>query len=102
MSGARPERLVIRGARFPGDVAIEDGFITEVGSVAAVAGDRVLRCDGDIVTAGLLNTHHHLYQWMTRGRATGCDLFGWLQELYPVWNELSSSRCRRRRRRRPW
>ena len=48
-----------------------------------------LLCDGDIVTAGLVNTHHHLYQWMTRGRATSCDLFSWLQELYPVWNQLS-------------
>lgn len=88
-AGAERHRLVIRGARYPGDVAVEDGFITEVGSVRALPGDRVLHCDGDIVTAGLLNTHHHLYQWMTRGRATGCDLFGWLQELYPVWNELS-------------
>jgi cytosine/adenosine deaminase-related metal-dependent hydrolase len=83
-------RLVLRGARFPADVAVEDGLITEIGSVEARPGDRELRCDGDIVTAGLVNTHHHLYQWMTRGRATSCDLFGWLQELYPVWNQLSS------------
>lgn len=81
-------RLVLRGARYPGDIAIEAGQIAAVGDVAAAEGDRELRCDGDIVTAGLLNTHHHLYQWMTRGRAVGCDLFGWLQELYPVWNRL--------------
>jgi len=84
-----PSRLVIRGARFPGDVAVEGGLITTTGSVEARPGDRELRCDGDIVTAGLVNTHHHLYQWMTRGRATNCDLFGWLQELYPVWKRLS-------------
>jgi cytosine/adenosine deaminase-related metal-dependent hydrolase len=48
----------------------------------------VIRCDGDLVTAGLVNTHHHLYQWMTRGRCVGCDLFGWLVELYPVWGQL--------------
>jgi cytosine/adenosine deaminase-related metal-dependent hydrolase len=82
-------RLVIRGARYPGEIAIEGGIITEAGSVEARPGDRELRCDGDIVTAGLVNTHHHLYQWMTRGRATSCDLFGWLRELYPVWKQLS-------------
>lgn len=85
----RAARLVIRGARFPGDVAVEGGLISEVGSVAPLPGDEELRCDGDIVTAGLVNTHHHLYQWMTRGRATSCDLFSWLQELYPVWSQLT-------------
>jgi cytosine/adenosine deaminase-related metal-dependent hydrolase len=60
-----------------------------VGTIASEPGDEVVRCDGDIITAGLVNTHHHLYQWMTRGRAVGCDLFGWLVELYPVWGRLS-------------
>ena len=82
-------RLVLRGARHPGDVAIADGRIVGMGAIAAEPGDEVVRCDGDIVTAGLVNTHHHLYQWMTRGRAVGCDLFGWLVELYPVWGRLS-------------
>src|ERR687883_182641 len=82
-------RTVILGARWPGDVALRDGVLDSVGShVAPEPGDRIIRCDGDIVTAGLLNTHHHLYQWMTRGRAIGCDLFGWLTELYPVWGRL--------------
>ncbi|MCH2437608.1 MAG: 8-oxoguanine deaminase [Acidimicrobiales bacterium] len=82
-------RLVLRGARHPGDVAIVDGRIVGVGTIASEPGDEVVRCDGDIITAGLVNTHHHLYQWMTRGRAVGCDLFGWLVELYPVWGRLS-------------
>ncbi len=82
-------RLVLRGARWPGDVAVRDGFIEAVGDVAREPGDTVLDCGGAIVTAGLVNTHHHLYQWMTRGRAVGCDLFGWLTELYPVWARLS-------------
>jgi cytosine/adenosine deaminase-related metal-dependent hydrolase len=69
-------------------VAFADGRIVAIGSVPAAEGDTEIRCDGDIVTAGLVNTHHHLYQWMTRGRATGCDLFGWLTELYPVWARL--------------
>ncbi len=82
------ERMVVRGARWPGDVAIEDGRITAVGEVEARPDDRVLRADGDLATAGLVNTHHHLYQWLTRGRAVGCDLFGWLTELYPVWGRI--------------
>lgn len=83
-------RLVVRGARWPGDVAVRDGWIEAVGAVAAQPGDEVLRADGDLVTAGFVNTHHHLYQWMTRGRAVGCDLFGWLTTLYPVWARLDA------------
>jgi cytosine/adenosine deaminase-related metal-dependent hydrolase len=81
-------RTVLRGARWPGDVAITNGAIEAVGSVTERPGDEVIRCDGDLITAGLINTHHHLFQWMTRGRCTGCDLFGWLVELYPVWGRL--------------
>jgi len=81
-------RTVLRGARWPGDVAVRDGLIEVVGIVAEEPGDRVIGCDGDLITAGLVNTHHHLYQWMTRGRCVGCDLFGWLVELYPVWGRL--------------
>lgn len=82
------ERLVLRGARHPGDIAVRGGLIEAVGVIEPEPGDRVLRVDGDIVTAGLVNTHHHLYQWATRGRAVDCDLFGWLTELYPVWGRL--------------
>ena len=84
------ERLVLRGARWPGDVAVRDGYITAVGVVPAEEGDRELRVDGDIVTAGLVNTHHHLYQWMTRGRAVDGTLFEWLTTLYPVWGRLDA------------
>ena len=82
-------RLVLRGARWPGDVAWSDGRITAVGSVPAEDGDEVIRVDGDIITAGLINTHHHFYQWMTRGWAFDCTLFGWLTTLYPVWARLT-------------
>ena len=85
-----PMRTVLRGARHPGDVAIRDGWITEVGTVAPEPGDRTIGVEGDILTAGLVNTHHHLYQWMTRGRAVDSDLFGWLTELYPVWGRLDA------------
>ncbi len=82
-------RQVLRGARWPGELAIEGELITEIGSVAPRPGDHVIDCGGGIITAGLINTHHHLYQWLTRGRATGCDLFGWLQELYPIWARIT-------------
>jgi cytosine/adenosine deaminase-related metal-dependent hydrolase len=82
-------RLVFRGARWPGDVAVSDGRIAAVGSVPEEPGDEVVRVDGDIVTAGLVNTHHHFYQWMTRGWAFDRTLFGWLTTLYPVWARLT-------------
>jgi cytosine/adenosine deaminase-related metal-dependent hydrolase len=82
-------RTVLRGARWPGDVAIDDGLVVGVGTVPAEPGDRLVDCRETVVTAGFVNTHHHLFQWMTRGRATACDLFGWLTELYPVWRQLS-------------
>jgi cytosine/adenosine deaminase-related metal-dependent hydrolase len=81
-------RTVLRGARWPGDVAFEDGVITAVGDVPALPGDDVVRCDGDLVTAGLVNTHHHFYQWLTRGWAADATLFGWLTTLYPVWARI--------------
>src|SRR4051794_253512 len=45
---------------------------------------------GCLVTPGLVNTHHHLYQWLTRGYAPDSTLFGWLTELYPVWARLDA------------
>jgi len=80
---------VLRGARWPGDVAIEGGRIAAVGSVPAEPDDDVVRVDGDMITAGLVNTHHHFFQWMTRGWAFDCTLFGWLTTLYPVWAKLT-------------
>ena len=83
-------RTVVRGARWPADVAIRDGWIEAVGAIPPEDGDIVVDAAGGIVTAGLVNTHHHLYQWLTRGRAVGSDLFGWLTELYPVWAHLDA------------
>ncbi|WP_370326174.1 8-oxoguanine deaminase [Euzebya sp.] len=98
MSDTPSPRLVIRGARGllgtpPGgtaDIAVRDGVIDAIGSVAPEPDDDVLDVDGDIVTAGLINTHHHLYQWMTRGWATNSILFDWLTTLYPVWARLDA------------
>jgi 8-oxoguanine deaminase len=72
-----------------GHVVIEDDRIVAVGPGPAPRGDqrpdRYLDATGCLATPGLVNTHHHLYQWATRGLAQQCDLFGWLTELYPVW-----------------
>ena len=68
---------------------MDGGRITAVGSVPEEPGDQIVRVDGDIITAGLINTHHHFYQWMTRGWAFDCTLFGWLTTLYPVWARLT-------------
>lgn len=46
---------------------------------------RVVDGRGCLATPGLVNAHHHLYQWVTRGLAVDETLFGWLQTLYPVW-----------------
>jgi 8-oxoguanine deaminase len=46
---------------------------------------RLVDGTGCLATPGLVNTHHHLYQWATRGLAQQRDLFGWLTELYPIW-----------------
>jgi cytosine/adenosine deaminase-related metal-dependent hydrolase len=45
---------------------------------------------GCLVTPGLINTHHHLYQWATRGLALDENLFGWLTTLYPIWGRLDA------------
>ncbi len=70
-----------------GHVVLADGVIESVGAGAAPEGsyDRRVDATGCLVTPGLINTHHHLYQWATRGFAQQATLFEWLTELYPVW-----------------
>ena len=65
---------------------VEGARIAAVGAGAEPEGEHV-RIDlaGAVVTPGLVNTHHHLYQTLTRARAQQADLFTWLRELYPVW-----------------
>ncbi len=68
------------------DVLIRDGVIAGVGTGLATTG-RVVQATGCVVTPGLVNTHHHLYQTLTRAVPGGQDalLFGWLRTLYPIW-----------------
>ncbi|MEP6650421.1 MAG: amidohydrolase family protein, partial [Lapillicoccus sp.] len=70
-----------------GYVVVEDGRVSSVGSGPApgVEDARVVDARGCVVTPGLVNTHHHLYQWVTRGLAVDATLFEWLTTLYPVW-----------------
>ena len=71
-----------------GWVRVEDGLIAETGpGDPPEPGDDL---GGAIVTPGLVNTHHHLYQTLTRARAQQADLFTWLRELYPVWARLDA------------
>jgi len=74
-----------------GWVAISDGAVTAIGPPGdAPPATRVLRADGCLVTPGLVNSHHHLFQNLTRAYApaTALPLFGWLQALYPLWARL--------------
>jgi len=52
------------------------------------SGFRLVDASGCLATPGFVNTHHHLYQWATRGCAADSTLFDWLTELYPVWARI--------------
>jgi cytosine/adenosine deaminase-related metal-dependent hydrolase len=64
---------------------IDDGHVVDIGSGARPDADDVHDLGGAVVTPGLINAHHHLWQNLTRARAQDENLFGWLQALYPVW-----------------
>ncbi|MFC7864155.1 8-oxoguanine deaminase [Streptomyces murinus] len=49
---------------------------------------RRIDATGHLATPGLINTHHHFYQWITRGLATDHNLFDWLVALYPIWARI--------------
>lgn len=72
----------------PGDLLLRDGVIVALGPDLPRPPDaEVIDASGCIVTPGLVNTHHHLFQSLTKAVPGGQDalLFGWLQTLYPVW-----------------
>ena len=76
------ERRELAGA----DILIRDGAIADVGYQLQTSGE-ITNATGCVITPGLVNTHHHLYQSLTRAVPGGQDalLFGWLQTLYPIW-----------------
>ena len=75
-----------------GHVVVEGNRIAAVGAGPApdVRGAQRIDASGCVVTPGLVNTHHHLYQWVTRGEAVDGTLFEWLTALYPVWGGLDA------------
>ncbi len=70
-----------------GSILIDEGVIAWVGSGMSQLADGAERIDGrgTVAIPGLVNTHHHLYQTLTRVRALDQGLFGWLRTLYPIW-----------------
>jgi cytosine/adenosine deaminase-related metal-dependent hydrolase len=69
-----------------GWIRVENGRIAEVGAGDADGEDL----GGAVVTPGLVNTHHHLYQTLTRARAQEATLFEWLTALYPIWARVDA------------
>lgn len=72
------------------DIHCRDGVIAAIGSGLEAPGVDVIDASGCVVTPGLVNTHHHLFQTLTRAVPDGQDalLFGWLQTLYPIWSRM--------------
>ncbi|MER5882994.1 8-oxoguanine deaminase [Streptomyces sp. NPDC001941] len=100
---AAPQRIVIENAAIAtvdaqdteyasGYLVIADNRIESLGAGRAPEGlENVVRridATGHLVTPGLVNTHHHFYQWITRGLATDHNLFNWLVALYPTWARI--------------
>ncbi|QFS82307.1 8-oxoguanine deaminase [Roseivivax sp. THAF40] len=71
------------------DIRIRDGVIAEIGPDLRTSGE-IVDAAGCVITPGLVNTHHHLYQSLTRAVPGAQDalLFGWLQKLYPIWAHM--------------
>ena len=73
-----------------GWVLVDDGVISATGAGADPDADERVDLGGALVTPGLVNTHHHLYQTLTRARAQEADLFTWLKTLYPAWARIDA------------
>ncbi len=76
-----------------GAVFIRGPAIVAVGRTADLppTADEVIEAHDHVLMPGLVNTHHHMYQTLTRAvrPAQDCELFGWLQTLYPIWARLT-------------
>lgn len=81
-----------------GFVLVEDNRIVAVGGPEAApdTADTVIDLAGHVLLPGLVNTHHHMYQSLTRAvpAAQDADLFGWLKALYPIWSRLTPEMVR--------
>ncbi len=76
-----------------GGLFVCDGFIEQAGATAELPAqaDEVLDLSGHVVLPGLINTHHHFYQTLTRAvpAAQNTNLFHWLKTLYPIWGRMT-------------
>ncbi|MFG3258376.1 8-oxoguanine deaminase [Streptomyces sp. NPDC048172] len=103
MADSAPARIVIENCAVAtvdaedtehasGHVVVTGSRIESVGPGRAPDGlegvTRRIDGTGHLVTPGLVNTHHHFYQWLTRGLATDSNLFDWLVALYPTWSRI--------------
>jgi cytosine/adenosine deaminase-related metal-dependent hydrolase len=74
-------------------ILIENGTIKAIDDLEPITdhADQVLDLSGHIVFPGLINTHHHFYQTLTRAvpKAQNANLFNWLKTLYPIWARLT-------------
>ena len=86
------ERRELSGA----DLRLKGGQVAEIGHGLEANGAEIVGAAGCIVTPGLVNTHHHLYQTLTRAVPGGQDalLFGWLKTLYPIWGRFGPEEMR--------
>jgi 8-oxoguanine deaminase len=88
------ERLEIPSGGF----FVRDGWIEQVGRTSELPkdADEILDLSGHVVLPGLINTHHHLYQTLTRAipDAQDADLFRWLKTLYPIWAGMQAEDMR--------
>jgi cytosine/adenosine deaminase-related metal-dependent hydrolase len=81
----------VRGPEIAGGhIVIEGDRITHVGSGAVAGPGRRIDATGCLATPGLVNTHHHLYQWATQGLFQDATLFEWLTGSYEIWAGLDA------------
>ncbi|RYH11837.1 8-oxoguanine deaminase [Tropicimonas sp. IMCC6043] len=78
------------------DLRLRGGAIVEIGHGLAPDGAEVIDATGCLVTPGLVNTHHHMFQTLTRAVPAAQDalLFGWLRTLYPIWARMGPDHIR--------
>jgi len=76
-----------------GGLYIENGFISQVGPTSSLPSiaDEIMDLSNCVVLPGLINTHHHFYQTLTRAvpAAQDVNLFNWLKTLYPIWAKMT-------------
>lgn len=105
---SQPETLLLRNAQVlvtmddhgteiaDGGLFARGGWIEQVGPTGDLpdTADQVIDCRGQVVIPGLVNTHHHFFQILTRALAQDSELFDWLVELYPIWSKLTPEHVR--------